>query len=90
MTTGPNKIFDDFAKLMTDAAGATQGLRREVETIVQAQAERFMGSMDLVKRDEFEALQELASKLADENAALEKRLADLETRLGAVDAKKSK
>ena len=50
MSTGPNRIMDEFAKLMTDAAGAAQGVRREVETAFHAQAERWMNSMDLVKR----------------------------------------
>ena len=40
MSTGPNRILDDFAKLMTDAAGAAQGVRKEVETAFHAQAER--------------------------------------------------
>jgi hypothetical protein len=52
MSQGPNKLFDDFAKLMTDAAGAAQGLRREAETAFKTQAERFMSEMDIVRRDE--------------------------------------
>ena len=42
MTTGTNRILDDFAKLMTDAAGAAQGVRREMETVFRAQAEQFV------------------------------------------------
>jgi BMFP domain-containing protein YqiC len=89
MSTGPNRIFDDFAKLMTDAAGAAQGMRQEVETAFRAQAERFMNSMDLVKREEFEAVREMAVKAREENDALAARIAELEARLEAKPAKKS-
>ncbi|MGV8938874.1 MAG: accessory factor UbiK family protein [Allorhizobium sp.] len=81
MSTGPNRIMDEFAKLMTDAAGAAQGVRKEVETAFQAQAERWMNSMDLVKREEFEAVREMAVKAREENDALSARLVELEARL---------
>lgn len=81
MSTGPNRIMDEFAKLMTDAAGAAQGVRKEVETAFHAQAERWMNSMDLVKREEFEAVREMAAKAREENDALSARLAELEARL---------
>jgi BMFP domain-containing protein YqiC len=83
MSTGPNRIFDDFAKLMTDAAGAAQGMRAEVETAFKAQAERFMNSMDIVKREEFEAVREMAIKAREENDALAARIAELEAKLAA-------
>lgn len=83
MTTGPNRIMDEFAKLMTDAAGAAQGVRREVETAFHAQAERWMNSLDLVKREEFEVVREMAIKARDENDALKARLDALEARLGS-------
>lgn len=82
-TTGPNRIFDDFAKLMTDAAGAAQGVRREVETAVRAQAERVLNSMDIVKREEFEAMRDMAIKARAENEVLSARLDALEAKLGA-------
>lgn len=81
MSTGPNRIFDDFAKLMTDAAGAAQGVRQEMETAFKAQAERWMNSMDLVKREEFEAVREMAVKAREENEKLEARIAALEEKL---------
>lgn len=81
MSTGPNRIFDDFAKLMTDAAGAAQGVRNEMETAFKAQAERWLNSMDLVKREEFEAVREMAIKARDENEKLEARIAELEAKL---------
>lgn len=83
MSTGPNRILDDFAKLMTDAAGAAQGVRKEVETAFQAQVERWMNSMDLVKREEFDVVREMALKAREENEALQKRLEILEAKLAA-------
>ena len=83
MTTGPNRILDDFAKLMTDAAGAAQGVRKEVETAFHAQMERWMNSMDLVKREEFDVVREVAIKACEENEALQKRLDELEAKLSA-------
>jgi len=86
MTTGPNRILDEFAKLMTDAAGAAQGVRREVETAFRAQAERLFNSMDMVQREEFEAVREMALKARAQNEALAARIADLEAKLGAAAA----
>jgi BMFP domain-containing protein YqiC len=81
MSTGANRILDDFAKLMTDAAGAAQGVRKEMETVFRAQGERLMNSMDIVKREEFEVVREMALKARDENDALLARIAALEARL---------
>lgn len=83
MTQGPNRIFDEFAKLMTDAAGAAQGVRQEFETAAKAQMERILNSMDLVKREEFEAVQDMAVKAREENDALAERIAVLEAKLGS-------
>ncbi len=81
MSTGANRILDDFAKLMTDAAGAAQGVRKEMETVFRAQGERLLNSMDIVKREEFEAVREMALKAREENDALLVRIAALEARL---------
>jgi BMFP domain-containing protein YqiC len=83
MSTGPNRILDEFAKLMTDAAGAAQGVRREIETAFNAHAERWLNSMDIVKREEFEAVREMAIKARDENEALLSRIEALEAKLAA-------
>ena len=83
MTTGTNRIMDEFAKLMTDAAGAAQGVRKEIETAFGAQAERWLNSLDVVKREEFEAVREMAIKARDENDALLARIAALEEKLAA-------
>jgi BMFP domain-containing protein YqiC len=85
-TTGPNRILDEFAKLMTDAAGAAQGVRREVETAFRAQAERILNSMDVVQREEFEAVREMAAKARTENERLAVRIEALEARLGESGA----
>ncbi len=81
MSTGPNRILDEFAKLMTDAAGAAQGVRREVETAFRAQAERILATMDVVQREEFEAVREMATKAREENEQLAARIEALEARL---------
>lgn len=83
-TTGPNRIFDDFAKLMTDAAGAAQGIRREAENAFRSQAERILNSMDVVKREEFEAMRDMAIKARAENAVLASRLDALEAKLAST------
>jgi BMFP domain-containing protein YqiC len=92
MTTTQTRFFDELAKLMTNAAGAAQGVRREVDTLVQSQMERLLNNMDLVKREEFEAVKAMAQKAREENDALSARLAALEAKLGgdtssASDAK---
>ncbi|KTQ82334.1 pyrroline-5-carboxylate reductase [Aureimonas ureilytica] len=79
---GPNRMLDEFARMMTDAAGAAQGVRREMETVFRTQGERFINQMDLVQREEFEVVREMAAKARMENEALKKRIADLEAKLG--------
>ena len=87
MSTGTNRILDEFAKLVTDAAGAAQGVRREVETAFRGQAERLLNSMDLVQREEFEAVRDMAARAREENAKLLARIEALEARLaGAPEA----
>ncbi|MEM5494737.1 accessory factor UbiK family protein [Hoeflea sp. AS16] len=78
MNSGSNRLLDELAKLMTDAAGAAQGVRREMETAMRSQLERLLNSMDLVKREEFEAVRDMAIKAREENDALSARLDALE------------
>ncbi len=85
MNQGPNRIFDEFAKLMTDAAGAAQGMKREAETAFRSQAERFLVDMDLVKREEFEAVQEMAGRARAENEELKSLVEALEKRIAALE-----
>jgi len=81
MNQGPNRVFDEFAKLMTDAAGVAQGARREVETALKSQGERMLSQMDLVQRDEFEAVKEMASQARMENETLRQELEALKAQI---------
>jgi BMFP domain-containing protein YqiC len=85
MTQTSNRLLDEVAKLMTDAAGAAQGVRREVEGAMRAQAERILENMDLVKREEFEAAKAMAEKARTENERLAGLIASLEARLAALE-----
>jgi BMFP domain-containing protein YqiC len=80
-----NPFLDELARLMTDAAGAAQGMRRELETLMKAQAERILRSMDVVQREEFEAVKEMAAKAREENEALAARIAALEAQIAALN-----
>lgn len=82
-----NKFFEDLARLVNDAAGVAQGAGREVKAAIQHRTEEFLSDMDLVQREEFEAVREMASnarleneKLRSEIEALQERLAKLETK----------
>ena len=90
MTQTSNRIMDEFAKLMNDAAGAAQGVKREVETAVRGQVERFLGDMDIVQREEFEAVREMAVKAREENDALRKKVEVLEAQLAGAGPKAKK
>ena len=84
MTTGPNRILDEFAKFVTDAAGAAQGVRREVETAFKSQAEKILNTMEVVQREEFEAARAMAVKARAENKKLAARIDALEARIAAL------
>ncbi len=81
MTQSSNKIFDDIAKLMTDAAGVAQGVSNEVAMVFKTQLERLLSDMDLVQREEFEVVRELATKAREENTQLKKKIENLEATL---------
>jgi len=83
MTQTSNRFFDEVARLMNDAAGVAQGVKREFDTMFRSQAERWMRDLDLVKREEFEAVQDMARLARDENEALKARIAALESKLAA-------
>ncbi|WIJ26267.1 accessory factor UbiK family protein [Devosia sp. RR2S18] len=74
-----NRIFDDLGRMVNEAAGVADGMRREVETVVRSQAQRFVADMDLVKREDFDALRELVQVQGEEIDALRKELAELKT-----------
>lgn len=77
------RLFDDLSRLMTDAAGLAEGAKREVETLARAQLERLMAGMDLVSREEFEAVREMAALARTQNDKLEAQIAALEAKLAA-------
>jgi BMFP domain-containing protein YqiC len=74
-------LFDGLGKLMEDAVGVADGVRREIDTVVREQAERILGGMDLVRREEFEAVREMAALARAENERLAARIDALEARL---------
>ena len=89
MTQTSNRFFDEMARLMNDAAGVAQGVRREFDTLLRSQAERILRDLDVVKREEFEAVKEMARLAREENEALKARIAALEAKTERP-AKKSK
>ena len=78
-TTG--RFYDEFAKLMNDATGVAAGMRREVENLLRTQAERILRDLDVVKREEFEVVKEMARLAREENEALKARIAALEAKV---------
>lgn len=84
MTQTSNRIFDDFAKLMTDAAGAAEGMKQEAQSLFKSQSERFLRDMDVVSREDFEAVKAMAQKAREENEALSKRISAVEALLAGA------
>jgi len=84
MTQSNNRFLDELAKLMTDAAGAAQGMRREVETLMRAQGERLLRDLDVVQREEFEAVKDMAAKAREENERHAERIAALESEIASL------
>ncbi len=78
MTQTSGRFFDELGKLITDAAGAAQGVRKEIESVVRSQAENILRELDVVQREEFEAVKAMAQKAREENDALKHRIALLE------------
>jgi hypothetical protein len=77
-----SRFFDEVARLMSEAAGAADGVRREAETVMRGQLQRLVADMEFVSRDEFEAVRDMARLAREENEALKARIAALETKLG--------
>ncbi len=83
---GPSKFLDDMSQLMTSAMGVAQGARAEAETAMKGFIDRWLADRDLVTREEYEAVREMAVKAREANAALEARLAVLEAAQAANPA----
>jgi BMFP domain-containing protein YqiC len=82
MVQTSNRFFDEIGRLMNDATGVAQGARREIDTLFRTQAERILRDLDVVKREEFEAVREMAALAREENDVLKARIAALEAKLG--------
>ena len=80
-----SRLADDLSRLFNDAAGIAGGVRREAETLVKSQLDRLLSTMDVVTREEFEAVKEMAAKARAENEALARRVAELEAKHRAMD-----
>ncbi len=85
-----NRVFDDAARVAGGAMGALAGVRRELETLVRHQIDRILSNMDVVSRDEFEAVREMAVNARREQERLEERVAALEAALGGKTEKPAK
>ena len=82
MSQNSNPLFDNLARLMTDAAGVASSARREVDTLVKSQIERLLRDADVVTREEFEAVREMAVLAREDNEKLSTRILALEAKLG--------
>ncbi|HUI19467.1 MAG TPA: accessory factor UbiK family protein [Methylocella sp.] len=80
----PNRVLDDFARLMTDATEVAHGMRREAETAVKSQLDRVLATMDVVSREEFEAVKQMAATAREENEKLSQRVAALEAAISSL------
>jgi BMFP domain-containing protein YqiC len=84
MSASSNRLLDDLGRLMTDAAGIASGVRREVDTVVKSQIDRLLRDADVVTREEFEAVREMAILAREENEVLKGRIAALEAMATSV------
>ena len=85
-----NRVFDSLARAFTNAAGAANAFREEVETMVKGKLERLVADMDLVTREDFNVAKAMAAKARVENEKLEARVAELEAKLGLTKEPKPK
>ena len=85
MTQTTGKFFDELGKLITDAAGVAQGVRKEVEGVMRGQTENILRELDVVQREEFDAVKAMAQKAREENDQLKQRIALLEEALGELE-----
>ena len=84
-----NRFFEDLARVAAGALGTLSGVKTEVEARLREQLERVLAGMDLVSRDEFEAVKAMAAKARSEQEDLINRVADLESRLAALSAREA-
>jgi BMFP domain-containing protein YqiC len=82
-----NRILDGMARFFTNAAGAAQAFKDEMETMMKARMERMIAKLDFVPREEFEVVKAMAARARSENDKLNARLAALEAKLGGAGPK---
>lgn len=87
MMQSENRIFDDFVKMVNGFAGTMAGMGREAEASAREKMREWVGGMDFVSRDEFEAVKAMAAKAREENDALKVRISALEAKLGGAAEK---
>jgi BMFP domain-containing protein YqiC len=80
-----NRFFDDIARVANGAMGALSGVRSDIEARIRDQLERVLAGMDVVSREEFEAVKAMAAKARTEQEELLQRIAALESRLGETE-----
>jgi BMFP domain-containing protein YqiC len=85
-----NRLFDDLAKVANSAAGTIAGVKGEIEAVVRQRVESFIGEMNIVTREEFDAVKAMAAKARDEQEKLKKKIAKLEAKLAAKTPAKPK
>jgi len=81
-----NRLLDDLAKVAGGAMETLGGVRNEVQGMVSQQRDRLVAELDLVPREEFEAVQAMAAAARSENDALSARLTELEARIAKLEA----
>jgi len=79
-----NRLLDGMARFFTNAAGAAQAFKAEMETMMKARFERLIADLDFVPREEFDAVRAMAAKARTENDKLATRVAELEKKLGST------
>ncbi len=89
MDDSSSRFFDELAKFFSGAADAAQGLREEIGNVAKAQAERLVADLDLVRREEFDVVREMASRARQENEALKVRLAELQAEIERLKKRSS-
>jgi BMFP domain-containing protein YqiC len=82
-----NRILDGMARFFTNAAGAAQAFKAEMETLIKTRMEKVVAGLDFVPREEFDAVKAMAAKARSENEKLSARIATLEDKLGIAKAK---
>jgi BMFP domain-containing protein YqiC len=81
------RFFDDIAGVAGGAISALTGLRQEAEAIVRARIDETIRALDLVRRDEYDAVAEMAANARAGQEAAEARVAVLEDRLAVIEAR---